>query len=188
MSSKKKRTHKKKPLPSEQDLALQEAQRTVDQILEGPQVVIFSKTFCPFCQRARNYFTERQIVPMVVDLDTMSDGAHIQAHLHQRTGQRTVPSIFFQGQHLGGFSTLPRWEAKGTFEACVRAECTPSSDVNNSLCMPDQEGQGIACQCPGGGYNIPEAEVQALDKAYSQRAPLYQPDTKPKNPLYHCGI
>lgn len=36
------------------------------------------------------------------EIDTMKNGAEIQREPLTMTGQRTVPSVFVNGQHLGG--------------------------------------------------------------------------------------
>jgi glutaredoxin 3 len=36
------------------------------------------------------------------ELDERPDGDAIQSALYQQTGQRTVPNVFINGQHLGG--------------------------------------------------------------------------------------
>ena len=41
-----------------------------------------------------------------LELDTMDQGADIQAELLTMTGQRTVPNIFVKGEHLGGNDDL----------------------------------------------------------------------------------
>lgn len=38
----------------------------------------------------------------MVELDTRDDGADIQGALLDKTGQRTVPSVFIKGEHIGG--------------------------------------------------------------------------------------
>ena len=39
---------------------------------------------------------------MIFELDLMEDGVEIQKELERTTGQRTVPSVFVNGKHLGG--------------------------------------------------------------------------------------
>jgi glutaredoxin len=43
----------------------------------------------------------------ILDLDTLdSDGPLIQMELLMKTGQRTVPSVFIGGKHMGGNSDV----------------------------------------------------------------------------------
>ena len=66
-------------------------------------VVVFSKTYCPFCTSTKSLFEGIQgVEARVIELDTRDDGADIQGALLDKTGQRTVPSVFIKGEHIGG--------------------------------------------------------------------------------------
>lgn len=53
-------------------------------------VVIFSKSYCPFCRRAKRLLEERGIKFCAIELDQTADGNMIQLKLLEMTGQRTV--------------------------------------------------------------------------------------------------
>lgn len=38
----------------------------------------------------------------VIELDLVKSGSLIQGELHKMTGQRSVPNVFVNGQHVGG--------------------------------------------------------------------------------------
>ncbi|CAN6451030.1 unnamed protein product [Victoria cruziana] len=65
-------------------------------------IVIFSKSYCPYCRRAKTVFQKLNRTPYVVELDQRDDGADIQDALQQLFGRRTVPQVFINGKHLGG--------------------------------------------------------------------------------------
>jgi len=66
-------------------------------------VVIFSKDTCPFCTKTKNLFAdELKVDASIFEINTMDDGAEIQAALLEITGQRTVPSVWIKGKHIGG--------------------------------------------------------------------------------------
>ncbi|KAH9935775.1 glutaredoxin [Fomitopsis serialis] len=67
-------------------------------------VVVFSKTFCPYSQRAKALLQKYELdpPPHIVELNTRSDGQIIQNILKRLTGRRTVPNILIHGQSLGG--------------------------------------------------------------------------------------
>lgn len=71
------------------------------EILEN-KVVIYSKSYCPYCTKAKALFGELHVPIKVIELDQFDGGKEIQDALLQKTGQRTVPNIFINGQHLGG--------------------------------------------------------------------------------------
>mmetsp|Transcript_32826 Transcript_32826/g.69048 ORF Transcript_32826/g.69048 Transcript_32826/m.69048 type:complete len:138 (-) Transcript_32826:951-1364(-) len=65
-------------------------------------VVVFSKSYCPFCTTTKQLFSSMDIDAKVIELDNMDNGAEIQAALLDISGQRTVPNVFVKGEHLGG--------------------------------------------------------------------------------------
>ena len=76
----------------------------VKSIVKAHDVVIFSKSYCPYCRRAKAVFKELELKkePYVVELDQREDGWEIQDALSDMVGRRTVPQVFVHGKHLGG--------------------------------------------------------------------------------------
>ncbi|KAJ3485433.1 hypothetical protein NLI96_g4952 [Meripilus lineatus] len=76
--------------------------------ISSDQLVIFSKTFCPFSKRVKAMFAESypSIQPKVIEIDEVENGAAIQDYLGEKTGQKTVPNVFISftpdGNHIGG--------------------------------------------------------------------------------------
>ncbi|KAL2916640.1 Glutaredoxin [Polyrhizophydium stewartii] len=68
--------------------------------------VVFSKTYCPYCVRAKEHLAKLGIAFELYELDTRDDGPAIQQYLLERTKQRTVPNIFINQEHIGGCSDL----------------------------------------------------------------------------------
>ncbi|CAL9779840.1 unnamed protein product [Musa acuminata subsp. burmannicoides] len=79
-------------------MALEKAKETVS----SNPVVVFSKTFCPFCVRVKKLLDKLGARYKAIELDVESDGSNIQAALAEWTGQRTVPNVFIGGKHIGG--------------------------------------------------------------------------------------
>ncbi|XP_006656323.1 glutaredoxin-C8 [Oryza brachyantha] len=76
----------------------------VKSTVKAHDVVIFSKSYCPYCRRAKAVFKELELKnePYVVELDQREDGWEIQDALSNLVGRRTVPQVFVHGKHLGG--------------------------------------------------------------------------------------
>eukprot|EP00980_Cylindrotheca_fusiformis_P029573 scaffold23529_cov255-Cylindrotheca_fusiformis.AAC.1 len=71
--------------------------------IESNDVVVFSKSYCPFCSSTKGLFEELGVDFKVHELDQMGDdGPALQQALLDMTGQRTVPSVFVKGEHIGG--------------------------------------------------------------------------------------
>mmetsp|Transcript_21855 Transcript_21855/g.46786 ORF Transcript_21855/g.46786 Transcript_21855/m.46786 type:complete len:111 (-) Transcript_21855:329-661(-) len=65
-------------------------------------VVVFSKSYCPFCTKTKQLFSSMNIDAKVFELDRMDNGDAVQGELLAISGQRTVPNVFIKGKHLGG--------------------------------------------------------------------------------------
>ena len=89
------------------------AQSVVNKALQDNLVMIFSKTHCPHCLRAKRILDVElgQSKYAVMELENRPDCAAIQDHLRQLTGARTVPRVFLQGQHkpVRTLSFWPQW-------------------------------------------------------------------------------
>ncbi|XP_023740533.1 glutaredoxin-C4 [Lactuca sativa] len=74
----------------------------VKKTVSSHPIVIFSKSYCPYCKRAKGVFKELNKKPYVIELDEREDGGKIQNALGELVGRRTVPQVFINGKHLGG--------------------------------------------------------------------------------------
>jgi glutaredoxin 3 len=95
----------------------------VEEAIAGHKIVIFSKSYCPYCKRAKEifnsdfphlkdqiYIKECASLPFAIcseadptrRLDLSPDGSKIQDYLRQKTNQSTVPNIFINQEHVGG--------------------------------------------------------------------------------------
>lgn len=65
-------------------------------------VVLYSKTWCPYCSMVKGLFTKLGVPFELVELDQLLDEQDVQDALRRLTGQSTVPSVFIGGKHIGG--------------------------------------------------------------------------------------
>ncbi|PFH47585.1 hypothetical protein AMATHDRAFT_67504 [Amanita thiersii Skay4041] len=94
----------------------------VDSTIEKHKVVVFSKTTCPFCSRAKATLAEyKDVDTEILELDEREDGGAIQDYLLKKTGQRTVPNIFINKQHIGGNDSLQAVRSKGQLDNLLKA-------------------------------------------------------------------
>lgn len=85
----------------------------IERLVSEHDVFVASKTYCPYCRRAKALLRQMNTGPHVVELDERDDGKAWQAALFEITGQRTVPNIFIGGQHVGGSDDLFRLRDSG---------------------------------------------------------------------------
>ncbi|ERN07415.1 hypothetical protein AMTR_s00019p00245840 [Amborella trichopoda] len=76
--------------------------RFVRESISSNDIVIFSKSYCPYCKRAKSIFKQLNKTPHVIELDERDDGSDIQDALGQMFGKQTVPQVFINGKRLGG--------------------------------------------------------------------------------------
>ncbi|KAG9019132.1 glutaredoxin [Tulasnella sp. 427] len=88
----------------------------VEEAIANHKVAIFSKTYCPYCRRAKQTIQELGLEEdevKIIEMDIRDDGSAIQEYLKDKTGQRTVPNIFIKQEHIGGSDDLASLKASG---------------------------------------------------------------------------
>lgn len=75
--------------------------------VDGSKVMVFSKSWCPFCMKTKALFESLDVPYSAMELDELDDGVEIQEELLKMTDQRTVPSVWIGGKHLGGNDGAP---------------------------------------------------------------------------------
>ncbi|KAF6157413.1 hypothetical protein GIB67_004351 [Kingdonia uniflora] len=72
------------------------------EIISANKVVVFSKSYCPYCDKVKKLLSTMGANYLAIELDKESDGSEIQKALGELTGQKTVPNVFIGGNHIGG--------------------------------------------------------------------------------------
>lgn len=96
---------------------MESAQGFVETTISSKPVVVFSKTYCPFCVKVKELFQNDIKVPAdkiaVVEIESMPDCAAIQAVLKEKTGASSVPRVFVSGKSIGGCDDTTRLHQNG---------------------------------------------------------------------------
>ncbi|KAJ8978877.1 hypothetical protein NQ317_008492 [Molorchus minor] len=85
----------------------------VKDLIKSDKIVIFSKSYCPYCKLAKEVFNKLQEKYTAIELDSRDDGEDIQSILGEITGARTVPRVFIKENCVGGGLMLKRYMKKG---------------------------------------------------------------------------
>ncbi|XP_072748193.1 uncharacterized protein [Anoplolepis gracilipes] len=88
----------------------------VNELITKDSVVIFSKTYCPYCKMAKQVFESLKKPYTVIELDNREDAQDIQDVLGEITGARTVPRVFLNGECLGGGTDVKKLYENGELE------------------------------------------------------------------------
>merc|ERR1712142_689505 len=79
-----------------------DAEAKIAELVSNHKVVIFSKSYCPYCDKAKNLLKSNGVEFFALELDNMpgSDGATIQSTCKAKTGLSSVPNIWINGKFL----------------------------------------------------------------------------------------
>ena len=92
----------------------------VETAISSNKVVLFSKSYCPYCIKAKDILKSKGAVFELFELDQINNGSEIQSYLAEKTGQRTVPNIFIQTKHVGGCSDLQAAQSNGSLDKLLQ--------------------------------------------------------------------
>ena len=84
-----------------------------------PLVEIYTKTFCPYCWRAKHLLDSKQVEYQEISLDF--GGEVRQQMIGRASGRTTVPQIFIDGRHIGGCDDLIALERAGKLDELIAA-------------------------------------------------------------------
>ncbi|GAA5827645.1 hypothetical protein JCM5353_008757 [Sporobolomyces roseus] len=102
-------------------IKMSKVKSTVQEKIDAGKVVVFSKSYCPYCRNAKQLLKSLDVEFDLYELDQMEEGADWQNALAEMSGQRTVPNLFIGGNHVGGFSDLEAKHRSGELKKLLTA-------------------------------------------------------------------
>ncbi|XP_068755580.1 uncharacterized protein [Montipora capricornis] len=114
------------------------------------RVIIFSITGCPFCMRAKDKMQKLGLEYIDINLDTYPER---RGEAKQRSGRNTVPQIFFNNKHIGGFDDFDKLTESELQELIREVEENPAPPdapqppLPKSVDGKDKEGDDIDFTC-----------------------------------------
>ncbi|RLV92753.1 Glutaredoxin-C6 [Spathaspora sp. JA1] len=85
----------------------------INTTITSHKIVVYSKSYCPYCTSTKQLFQQLNQDFKVIELDHVNQGSVIQRGLKEITGQGTVPNIFINGKQIGGNSDLQDLHGRG---------------------------------------------------------------------------
>ncbi len=77
-------------------------------------VTMYTTGYCPYCANAERLLQSRGVTEInKIQIDT--DPA-LRMEMMEKTGRRTVPQIYIDDQHIGGFDDLRALDLSGGLE------------------------------------------------------------------------
>ena len=81
-----------------------------------PQITMYSKSWCPYCDRAKHLLREKGQTWTEIDIEEQPEK---RTEMVERSKRTTVPQIFVGDQHVGGFDDLAALEHAGKLDALL---------------------------------------------------------------------
>jgi glutaredoxin 3 len=78
------------------------------------EVVMYSTTWCGYCQRARGLLQRKGVEVREIKVD--EDPSQREVMVQKSGGRRTVPQIFIGERHVGGYDDLAALERAGELD------------------------------------------------------------------------
>lgn len=81
-----------------------------------PKVVMYCTAQCPYCVRAASLLKKKGVTytELKVDQDTA-----LREEMERRSNRRTVPQIFIDDFHVGGFDDMAALDAEGRLDGLL---------------------------------------------------------------------
>lgn len=96
------------------------AEDTVWTAINQHPLVLFSKSYCPYCKKTKETLAALGANPVVFELDLREDGQAIQNFLFRLTHQATVPNVFIKAKSIGGNDNTQDMFRSGELEERLR--------------------------------------------------------------------
>ncbi|QIB65800.1 glutaredoxin 3 [Kineobactrum salinum] len=81
------------------------------------QVTLYTTRFCPYCVNAKRLLQHKGVdyreIPVDGDVDR-------RAEMAARSGRRTVPQIWIDDRHIGGFDELAALDRQGRLDPLLK--------------------------------------------------------------------
>ena len=96
----------------------------IDALLQEKKVVVVSKSYCPFCKKAKQVLAKYNIPKediAILEIENDSSCEEIQQYMQALTGGRSVPRVFIGGKCIGGGDETMALHNKGKLEPLLRS-------------------------------------------------------------------
>uniref|UniRef100_A0A674DRP5 thioredoxin-disulfide reductase (NADPH) n=1 Tax=Salmo trutta TaxID=8032 RepID=A0A674DRP5_SALTR len=128
--------------PIDNDTGRNELKSRIQELIDSNQVLVFSKSYCPFCVKVKDLFKELNVNCNVVELDLIEDGSNYQELLLEMTGQKTVPNVFINKTHVGGCDKTMKAHKDGVLQQLL---CGENEVYDYDLIVIGGGSGGLAC-------------------------------------------
>jgi glutaredoxin 3 len=83
------------------------------------RVIVYSQPFCGYCSAAKRLLTTKGAA--FTEIDVMFEAGRRTEMIERSGGRRTVPQIFIDGRHIGGYDDLSALDKAGDLDRLLAA-------------------------------------------------------------------
>jgi glutaredoxin 3 len=84
------------------------------------KIEVYTSPFCGFCHQAKDLLEEKGAV--FNEINIVAEPNRHEEMLKRANGQRTVPQIFIDNNHIGGCDDLYSLNARGKLDALLKSD------------------------------------------------------------------
>ena len=81
-------------------------------------IIIYTGPMCNFCDAAKRLFARNNLTYKEIDI-SMKDGLR-EEMIKKANGKRTIPQIFFDDQHIGGYDEVRALEKENKLQDLLK--------------------------------------------------------------------
>ena len=104
-------------------LKMSEVKEKIDTLLQEKKIVVISKSYCPFCKKAKQVLAKYNIPKehiAILEIENDSSCEEIQKYMQVLTGGRSVPRVFIGGKCIGGGDETMALHNNGKLEPLLK--------------------------------------------------------------------
>lgn len=102
-----------------------------------PRVVVYATRFCPYCMRARELLDYKGVDYEEIAVDGDPER---RREMELRSRRRTVPQVFIDGAHIGGYDDLHALDLAGKLDRLLFPDAAADAPGGDARGGPD-DGQ-----------------------------------------------
>ena len=98
-----------------------------------PNVIMYTTQICPYCVRAKNLLEKKGVA---FEERRIEGNREFMREMLERSRRRTVPQIFIDDYHVGGYDDLARLNAVGKLDPLLGLSPNPEPEATEEEADP----------------------------------------------------
>lgn len=83
-------------------------------------ITMYTTGYCPFCNNAERLLESKGVTD--INKIRVDDSPELMVAMMEKTGRRTVPQIYINKQHIGGFDDLRALDLAGELDPLLATD------------------------------------------------------------------